>query len=724
MSSPPAIDSIEDDITAKVELGPCTLNSPYRPLDRSPPEIRVLELIEPSNTSSMIHGRLQTATLQPGLSFTALSYVWGNPALNEEMNLNGEPFRITKSLANALRWVKHHWLKYFPGRDGSELRIWADAVCINQEDKAEKSFQVPLMGTIYDTAELVISSIASEDRAICFALKTYGNIWKALTEGSATHMGLNELTDQEWMRRVPFLIHASDNDEAVHPEQVLAEKKKCFHQFSSFFTHHGRNIAEAEFLRCCMEQNLNPTYLAFKEMSVLPYWSRVWVVQEILLGERVLFICDDTSLDVKVLDECTSILHLARTATNWVPYLDHRCWQYPNGWCAQCWDDVATVYDPIIQSRRRLAGKCMEHGNFHHIMVKMHSNMSLKATDPKDLVYGLLGLSKIDIAVDYSKDLGKVYGDYVRYCLNLPASLPHGKEGLSEEKVEQRCHFLLYGGIGAWLHDTGMPSWVPNFQRPHEDIKPRRKCIQIASCMSNIPETVEYPDLSIPGISIQLIMKNGPIILGITKTPKRPYRVDKGFLSHLRDLKLRDSNYITGIPILQAVCRALIQDDNPDLIHIEERLLVAMLAILSTVDSDETHRIFDPKFQRPFTNPREAMSWYSRNLGISADKALFHLIAETDMNNPPKWWKHIEDSLQVFSFFETRDGYLGLGPLSVAPDDELCLFRHCPIPVILRRNGDHYKYVGPCWVVGLDSSDELERLQSLGRVEQRQFVMR
>ncbi|KAK8005489.1 hypothetical protein PG990_011526 [Apiospora arundinis] len=63
IQSPPVIDTTEDDITAKVELGPCTLNSPYRPLDRNRPEIRVLELAEVSTTSSMIHGRLRTVIL-------------------------------------------------------------------------------------------------------------------------------------------------------------------------------------------------------------------------------------------------------------------------------------------------------------------------------------------------------------------------------------------------------------------------------------------------------------------------------------------------------------------------------------------------------------------------------------------------------------------------------------------------------------------------------------
>ncbi|KAK8102404.1 ATPase family AAA domain-containing protein 1 [Apiospora sp. TS-2023a] len=190
---------------ANIKLGPLTPNSPYQPLDRSGPEIRVLQLVEGATPTSQIQCRLRTVILKPSQSFTALSYRWGDPAPNEDILLNDEPFRVTKSLANALRWVKHHWQQHFPSRDGSEFLLWADAICINQNDNAERSFQVPMMGEIYATAELVISSIASDDVTVGFALKTYRNIYNALVDDSGKPLSLSELTEQEWMTRVPGL---------------------------------------------------------------------------------------------------------------------------------------------------------------------------------------------------------------------------------------------------------------------------------------------------------------------------------------------------------------------------------------------------------------------------------------------------------------------------------------------------------------------------------------
>ncbi|KAK7973223.1 hypothetical protein PG996_007448 [Apiospora saccharicola] len=369
----PSVDVPEGDATTHIKLGPCTPKSPYQPLAHDPSEIRVLELVEPVSPTSKIQCRLRTVTLQPDLSFTALSYMWGDPASNEEIILNEQPFRVTKSLANALRWVKHHWQQYFPGRAGSEFLIWADAICINQEDTVEKNFQVPLMRDIYSTAELVISSIALNNGAIKFALNTYRNIHVALdSDDSSTPMSFLELVDGDWMERVPHLIPKDDRD--------------------------------------------------------------------------------------------------------------------------------------------------------NH-----------------------------------------------------------------EENTEAAGMVLL------------------------------------------------------------------------------------------------------------------------------------LRALMKTVDYHETHRIFHPSFQKPFKGVKEEADWFYQNLAGKPSENWGNFYAEHLADAEPRL--PAESNLLKTRFFETEDGYLGLGPLSLRSDDELCLFHNCPLPVILRKEKDHYTYVGPCWVVGLDSQEEVHRLELQGRIESRQFKM-
>jgi len=77
--------------------------------------------------------------------FVALSYVWGDPKRTHEIIIdNNKIIRITTNLNQALRDLL---------KDASwNTSIWADAICINQDDLAERSSQVLLMREIYHSA--------------------------------------------------------------------------------------------------------------------------------------------------------------------------------------------------------------------------------------------------------------------------------------------------------------------------------------------------------------------------------------------------------------------------------------------------------------------------------------------------------------------------------------------------------------------------------------------
>lgn len=73
--------------------------------------------------------------------FHALSYVWGDPAKTHEILVDGKRLAITRNLYLALRSMQS-------GVDGV-IRIWADAICIDQGNELEKSAQIQLMREIY-----------------------------------------------------------------------------------------------------------------------------------------------------------------------------------------------------------------------------------------------------------------------------------------------------------------------------------------------------------------------------------------------------------------------------------------------------------------------------------------------------------------------------------------------------------------------------------------------
>ncbi|KAJ1328952.1 HET domain-containing protein [Microdochium nivale] len=80
------------------------------------------------------------------IPFEAVSYVWNDPALTEQIMVNGHQLPITRSafdMLTRLRKAKHQYL-------------WIDAICIDQENDTERSHQVQHMRRIYASARRVI----------------------------------------------------------------------------------------------------------------------------------------------------------------------------------------------------------------------------------------------------------------------------------------------------------------------------------------------------------------------------------------------------------------------------------------------------------------------------------------------------------------------------------------------------------------------------------------
>lgn len=85
--------------------------------------------------------------------YYALSYVWGEPAKPQEIFIDGKRMPITQNLYDGLRALQKSGF--------GTVRVWADALCICQEDKVERSAQILLMREVYHAAYEVIIWLGS-----------------------------------------------------------------------------------------------------------------------------------------------------------------------------------------------------------------------------------------------------------------------------------------------------------------------------------------------------------------------------------------------------------------------------------------------------------------------------------------------------------------------------------------------------------------------------------
>ena len=140
----------------------------YQPIDSSQGEIRILTV--PFDAKATL-GRVNLDPLKGTLKnyllpiatlpraqrllrasqlpfFHALSYVWGEDTKPQEIIIDGKSIPITQNLYEGLRALQ----KSAYGL----VRVWADALCICEDDLAERSAQIMLMREIYHSASVVV----------------------------------------------------------------------------------------------------------------------------------------------------------------------------------------------------------------------------------------------------------------------------------------------------------------------------------------------------------------------------------------------------------------------------------------------------------------------------------------------------------------------------------------------------------------------------------------
>lgn len=145
-------------------------SSLYANLKISGRQIRLLTIL---STTPEISCRVEVAEFEDELSFNALSYVWGDPTVTEAILVNGHRIQVTTNLASALGYAPHHLSE---SKHATSMKLWVDAICINQKDIAEKNRQVSLMKDIYSQSGIVLCWLGSPSDPIHAAMNAVESV--------------------------------------------------------------------------------------------------------------------------------------------------------------------------------------------------------------------------------------------------------------------------------------------------------------------------------------------------------------------------------------------------------------------------------------------------------------------------------------------------------------------------------------------------------------------
>jgi len=205
----------------------------YRPLT-APHNIRLLRL-EPGSEEMPLQATLFHANLDSDLppAYQAISYVWGCDDTPFRLHTPEGALAISSSLRSALRDLRH---------ETDALVLWADGVCIKQDDNDEKNHQVRLMSHIFSSATSVFAYLGEET----------GNSNLAL----------------EVMSKIGTVFQRD------RPKGDLAPKMSPIEWQEEDFPASGSEELKAVAAICD-----------------LPWFRRIWIIQELLLAREVQVVC-------------------------------------------------------------------------------------------------------------------------------------------------------------------------------------------------------------------------------------------------------------------------------------------------------------------------------------------------------------------------------------------------------------------------------------------------
>jgi hypothetical protein len=698
----------------------------YRPLDSLRWEIRLLQIKSSGWSTSKVECELQTVSLLEVPSFTALSYVWGDPALQEDIIINGKVCTVRRNLARALRNSRYHWYEHFPDRDANEFRIWADAVCINQGDIVERNQQIQLMRQIYTSAELVISSLDIGDDAnklTEIAFDALNSIYDILVdEEGRPRCSMQEARAFKWLEKLPSLC-----DPNLEPNP--------WHAIDFFQAEH-------------------------------PYFRRVWILQEVVLAKKAVLVCGSHTIPFdKLVTLGATFGTLPENELLRPDFIPSQTWGLVQKF--QAGTGLSTI--GLYASIQEMYLSSEEYRNYDpdmafSMLFVATGLLWLAASDPRDYFYGLLGLSKIDVVADYNKTVCEVYREFCQRRLNIS---------------DNHQHFLAHwSGVGfSGTSKLELPSWAPNFDSGPLSLVPKnapdatsafrqmRKIFafqikstkwvgvgmqaqeRVFTSLSGLDPYInnEYI-LFIPGLNLQRVVR----VDRFNEDEGAKNRgISEEFVRYCAHAARRESKHNTGKQWLMVILQSLVCDSRQSLgkssvdkATREQAFILFMLLAQwrgqDTVELDSNPwlptdcSIFDSiytHFLKLFLPPL-----YHESKSISEQQA-FQEIWNRGYQGDPDRLKatstfpavnNMVERIHAFSacpWFETAGGYIGRGPPYMKVDDLVCVVKGCGLPILLRRNVEGYTHVGPCWVEGFMDGEAVDYFRD-GRATVEWFEIR
>lgn len=308
------------------------------------------------------------------VEFEALSYTWGDETLSHSLSCNDITIGITSNLSTALQKL----------RRSKEVRyLWVDAVCIDQSNYDEKARQIRNLRIVFRKAARVIAWLGEE--------------------GERTEAAVNVLRNAS----------AAPGSDALRL-----------------------------FIRSLSHREVGEAISGLLDLVKRPWLSRAWVVQEVCAAKLVIVCCGSCVINWNqfcqisiCLGECDRAYRQGQQHGLWPDSEESGPFTTITRAISFLSDQRESGYGTDLSTADALTERATQIKEAAQIFYDtLQQSSHLKAKDPRDRIWALLGLSKVPVTygtfdspdseilainIDYNKPVPLVYAEVTRFFLRL-----------------------------------------------------------------------------------------------------------------------------------------------------------------------------------------------------------------------------------------------------------------------------------------------------------------
>ena len=414
------------------------------------------------------------------------------------------------------------------------------------------------------------------------------------------------------------------------------------------------------------------------------FWKRIWIVQELVLPLNFRLLCGEEFMDIpEPLSFYNTVIKLTKLTAGRPSSLPLNVWMRLNE-CIALLRLIAALRIRHLHQEHQVYRFWKGTPGFLRARVALEFHQT---SDPRDHVYGLSGLFDLDIIPDYSvnKSVTDVYLEVAQLCLRTGEAL----DVLCLAGTMHCCN-----GSDCLTHRDS-PSWVPDW----------RLSTPARLRLPRYPQSHAFP--SNGGFQMQVVdhqwLRGSAVVWDtVSRTEhKTGWDLTEWDLAEDVDIEKPDDRaYPSGISRFNAII--ILWHGGYD---------GSKTSMCDLQPDSELFQSYKVIFYSMIAKP-----WASKHGRHEIPKLSGFMFGRNGLKSVPNVHResYVARSRQLrydMRCFHTERKYIGFGPLATEVGDIVCVLEGHKAPVLLRRRGSHYTFVGDCDVVGIMNGEVLEAIK-------------